>query len=112
MRAIPIDAPGRSHRRFFFNARQYEVKFATLPGPAADANAAAVGHHDLARNGESQTGAHAGLAGRPEKALKDAGLIYLGNTGALVSDAELNAVAVGPGRAHLDFGAGRRMTQG
>src|SRR5262245_2677747 len=79
---------------------------------AANAGATTVGDDDFARNGQPQTRTDAGLSGHAEEALKDAGLMFLGNPGALVTHAELNAVAFDLCRAHLDFGASWRMAEG
>ena len=49
-------------------------------------------HGDFPGDGQSQSGPGLGLAGHTEKTVKNPGVIFFRNAGALVGDAEFNGI--------------------
>src|SRR5262245_55613712 len=91
---------------------QHDKKGTPLIRRAAHADLSAVRQCDFLSDGQSKAGARPILARHAIKSVEDSRVVFFRDAGALVDDAELDAVVVGHCCAQEDFTTGRRMFDG
>src|SRR5258708_36526527 len=93
--------------RFPVRSAEHEIKLTSALRRVFHTDAAAMRHHNFAREGKAKTGASLGLSGHAKKPVEDAIVKILRDARPAVDDAELDFAVTRPPRFQDNFRAGR-----